>query len=183
MKGWIQAEVERVVGRVAIHDGIRTGKRYLTLRIPHLEEAGGVGKAAEMKVIGSGPLRLKRRSWRREQPLPPRYRLRHVQLGVERIYRRVFKDWGHGKVREETEIVGDPQSFVAGRLHQGAVSSRIFAGRIGCLREGRQGLGVVMLLAINTGFGEQILVSGIAFVRFVDRRNLRLARAVSPTAR
>src|ERR1700722_1895254 len=98
MEGRSQSKVKRVIGRIAIDDQFLTGQRNLPASIAHLKESAGFGQITEMEMVGAGPFRLEGRSWRRKQLVASWHRIRNIQLGVQNITRRVFKDGGHGKI-------------------------------------------------------------------------------------
>src|SRR5271156_5921199 len=98
MKRGVEADVEGVVGRIPVDDLVRAGQRNLAARVAHLKESADVRKRSKVQMICAGPLRLDGGARRRKQSLAAGYGIRNVQLGVQRVNRRVFENRLYGEI-------------------------------------------------------------------------------------
>ena len=168
MKARIQTEVSRVIGGIPIHDFVGAGKRYLASRVPHLEKPAGSREVAKVYMVGAGPLRFERGTRRRKQPLPSGYGVGNIQLGVQGINRRIFKNRRYRKIRKNADVSVEPQPLIRCRLKHILLRGLIFTGSIFSLAKCGKGLSILMFLAQHSSFGQQILIGGFISVRITD---------------
>ena len=113
----------------------------------------------QMQMVCVCPLCLKGGTrWRKKSRIGARHRKSGIQLGVQNINRRVFEDRFYREVGKQAQDGSNPQSLVCSRLEQSLFGRLIFTSSVGGLRKGSECLSVVVLLAIDIGLGQQILV-------------------------
>ena len=84
----------------------------------------GVGRLAKVQVKSAHPGHLSGGAgWRKEGSVRGRYRARSVELGVQNIDGRIFKDGLNNEVPRHAQLLIDPVSFVTSRSQQALCSA------------------------------------------------------------